>query len=297
MSYRAGFVGLIGLPNSGKSTLLNALVGEKVSIVTPKPQTTRRRVMGLVCTPKMQAVVVDAPGLVKPRAGLNRFLREEAMDVIGQSDALAAVLNIDQPEIESLEEVISLARGSGKPWLAVINKTDLPLPHRTQILRGLLGGSSVPVLQGSALVSATALREDWLARVEALLPEAPGPLYDEDLYTLSPLRELCSEIVRERCFEHLHQEIPFGLAVRPRSFDETGDVVRVEADILVTKENHRPIVIGRGGRVLKQIGTEARLEMEKTIGRRVHLLLNVSAKRNWAKNPAMMKDLGYVVET
>lgn len=293
--YRAGFVGLIGLPNSGKSTLMNALVGEKVSIVTAKPQTTRRRVMGLVSSENYQVVFVDAPGVVNAKSGLNMFLREEAYDVISQSDLLVAVLNIDEKSPEALDEIISLVVESGKPWIAVIHKTDLPELHRPQILRSKLSELNVPVVQGSALHEGDSLRESLLEHIVPKLPNAEGPLYDEELYTLSSTRELCAEIIREKCFETLHQEVPFGLAVRIQRFDENGPIIRILADIMVTKENHRPIVIGKGGLALKTIGTEARKEIEKLVGEKIYLDLNVTSKRNWQKNPGIMKDLGYVV--
>lgn len=296
MSYRAGFVGLIGLPNSGKSTLMNALVGEKVSIVTAKPQTTRRRMMGVLSGEGYQLVVVDAPGLVQAKSGLNQFLKDEAHDVITQSDVLVAVLNIDEKDVEGLDQVLALVRESGKPWIALIHKTDLPLLHRPQILRDRLSDSGVPVVQGSSKEGVESLRASLLEKLVPMLPLADKPLYDEDLYTLSPTRELCAEIVREKCFEQLHQEVPFGLAVRIMRFEEDrGPLVHILAEILVTKENHRPIVIGQGGLVLKKIGTEARKEMEKLLDRRVYLDLNVTSKRNWQKNPGVMKDLGYVV--
>jgi GTP-binding protein Era len=172
----------------------------------------------------------------------------------------------------------------------------LPLLHRPQILRERLSDSNVPVIQGSSLKQAEALRDSILEAVKPMLPEAEKPLYDVELYTLSSTRELCAEIVREKCFEQLHQEVPFGLAVKIVRFDEdSGPLVRIIAEIMVSKENHRPIVIGRDGSVLKKIGTEARKEMEKLLDRRVYLDLNVTSKRNWQKNPGVMKDLGYVV--
>jgi GTP-binding protein Era len=296
MSYRVGFVGLIGLPNSGKSTLMNALVGEKVSIVTAKPQTTRRRVIGLLSEPGAQMVFVDAPGVVKASAGLNLFLRQEALDVIAQSDVLVAVLNIDEKQVEHLDEIVALVKESGKPWIALIHKTDLPLLHRPQILRDRLEAMGVPVVQGSAREESKALREILVEKLKPMLPEAKAPLYDEELYTLSPTRDLCAEIVREKCFENLHQEVPFGLAVKIVRFDEeSGPVVKIHSEIVVTKENHRPIVIGREGKILKRIGTEARKEIEKLIGSRVYLDLRVAAKQGWQKNPGVLKELGYVV--
>lgn len=296
MSYRSGFIGLIGLPNSGKSTLMNALVGEKVSIVTAKPQTTRRRVMGLVTEKDYQAVIVDAPGIIKAKSGLNAFLREEASDVIAESDVLVAVLNIDENNAAHLDEVVEMVRASGKPWIALIHKTDLPLLHRPQILRDKISAFGVPVIQGSSLQEPAGVRELILHTAAPMLPESKGPLYDVDLYTLSSTREICAEIVREKCFENLHQEVPFGLAVRINRFvEDEGPLVKIHAEVLVGKDNHRPIVIGREGQSLRKIGSEARKEIESLVDRQVFLDLKVTSKRGWQKNSAMMKDLGYVV--
>ena len=296
-SYKAGFVGFIGLPNSGKSTLMNALVGEKVSIVTSKPQTTRRRMMGLVTEKNFQAVLVDAPGIVNSTSGLNKFLKEEAQDVIAQSDALIAVLNIDERSGEALDSIIELVSKSGKPWIAVIQKTDLPLLHRPQILRDKLNKFSVPIIQGSALSEPEALKETLFELLPKMLPDAAGPLYDSELYTLSSTKDLTAEIIREKCFESLHQEIPFGLAVKILRFQEDdGPTVKVYAEILVSKPNHRPIVIGKDGANLKKIGSAARLEVEKLVNNKVYLDLKVSAQKNWTKQNSMMKELGYVIE-
>lgn len=295
MSYRAGFVGLIGLPNSGKSTLLNAVVGEKVSIVTAKPQTTRRRVMGLVNEKNFQAVFVDAPGVVQAKSGLNKFLFDEARDVIGQSDVLVAVLNVDENSSDALNEIVQIVKESGKPWIAVIHKDDLPVLHRPGILREKLAVHGVQIVQGSALQNPEALRESLLEAISTHLPSSEGPLYDKDLFTLSTTRELCGEIIREKCFENLHQEVPFGLAVKVLKFEEDEPTVRIYSEIWVAKENHRPIVIGRQGSVLKNIGTTARKEIQNLVGRKVYLDLKVSSRRNWQKNPGVMKELGYVV--
>jgi GTP-binding protein Era len=209
---------------------------------------------------------------------------------------LIAVLNIDEPDAENLEQIVKLCEMSGKPWIALINKTDLPQLHRPQIMREKMIAKGVPVLQGSALKEGKGLRESLVERLLPMLPAADGPLYDEDLYTLSSTRELCAEIVREKCFENLHQEIPFGLAVRILKFTEDdGPVLKIHLEILVAKDNHRPIVVGRGAQVIKKIGMEARKSIEKLVGRKVYLDLRVAAKRNWAGNPGVMKELGYVL--
>lgn len=295
MGFRAGFVGLIGLPNSGKSTLMNAMVGEKVSIVTSKPQTTRRRVIGLMSGEKYQFVFVDAPGVVRAKSGLNMFLREEAFDVAAQSDMLIAVLNVDEKRPEQLDEIIQIAQESGKPWIALIHKTDLPEIHRPQILRDKLSGMNVPVIMGSAKEDPDSLREKLVEQILPLLPYSDGPLYDAELYTLSSVKELSCEIIREKCFETLHQEVPFGLAVRILKFDEEGPIIKIHGEILVSKENHRGIVIGKGGQALKAIGSEARKEIEKLIGQKVYLDIQVASKKDWQKNPGIMRELGYVL--
>lgn len=295
--YRAGFVGLIGLPNSGKSTLMNLLVGEKVSIVSDKPQTTRRRMLGVQTQEDWQAVIVDAPGVVSSRSGLHEFLHQEALDVIKNSDALICVLNIDEKRPERLDEMVELVVGSKKPWLAVIHKTDLPLLHRPQMLRAQLESRNVKVIAGSSKgeMFAEELKEMLMEELPNLLPPAAGPLYLDDLYTPSTVRELAVEIIREKCFENLHQEIPFGLAVRMLVFDESAPkITKIYAEILVAKENHVSIVVGRGAQLIKEIGIKARKEIEPLVGTKVFLDLKVSAYRNWDKSHMVMKELGYV---
>jgi GTP-binding protein Era len=296
-SYKAGFVGLIGLPNSGKSTLMNALVGEKVSIVSSKPQTTRRRQLGVVTQEEFQAVLVDAPGLVSAKKGLHEFLHQEALDVIKNSDALICVLNIDEKDPKRLYEITGLAEAAGKPWMVVISKTDLPFLHRPQMIRTELEQKGIPVVSGSAETQnqRQELTEKILEHLPALLPESPAPLYLEDLYTPSTVRELAVEIIREKCFETIHQEIPFGIAVRLLMFDESSPkVTKIYCEILVSKENHVSIVVGRGAHLIKEIGMKARKEIERLMEGKVFLDLKVSAYKNWDKNPGVMKELGYV---
>jgi GTP-binding protein Era len=296
MSYRAGFVGLIGLPNAGKSTLANALVGEKISIVTAKPQTTRQRVLGILNDEQSQILFVDAPGRVKSTSGLNQFLSAEYAAVIADSDVLVAVLNLDQRKPEELLSVAQSCADSGKPWMAVISKTDFPEPQRVAILRGKLSEFGVPVVGVSALHQPAEARELILPLVRGLLPESEAPLYDTDAYTTQSMREMAAETVREKCFEHLHQEIPYGLAVKTQKYvEDEGKIVKIYADILVNKEGHKAIVVGKGGSALKRIGTLARQDLERVLGRKVYLELHVVVRKNWATNPQMLEELGYVV--
>ncbi len=295
MSYRAGYVGLIGLPNAGKSTLLNAVVGEKVAIVTPKPQTTRQRVVGLLTMDEGQLCFNDAPGLIRAEKGLNRFLAQEFTDVIADSDVLAAVLNIDEPKLDKLLEVVEVVRQSKKPCLVVITKCDLPqAQHRLEILRGQLANFAVPVVSGSASKNPKEFGAEVAKALLPLLPENPGPLYPPDLFTPHSTRDLVAEIIREQCFLQLHEEVPFGLAVRIRRFiEDEGPTVKIEADIVVTKEGHKPMVIGAKGSRLKEIGTGARQEIEKLLGRKAFVGLHVAARPRWADQPHFMKEFGY----
>lgn len=299
MNYRAGFVGLVGLPNSGKSTLVNALVGEKVSIVTAKPQTTRQRVMGVLSDKKSQILFVDAPGYVRACSGLHRFLADEYRAVIQDSDVLVAVLHRDHLGHCKAEELIRLVQTcaeAGKKWMVVITQADCPQPQCWGVLLQSLEGYSVPLVTVSALKRPKQARELLLPQIRNLLPESPAPLYDPEIYSTQNLREMAEELVREKCFELLHQEIPYGLAVKVKKFVENeAPIVRIDADILVNKQGHRGIVVGRGGRSLQRIGQRARVDLEKLLGRQVYLKLHVVACKNWVKNPSVLRELGYVV--
>lgn len=296
MSFKAGFVGLLGLPNAGKSTVTNALIGEKVSIVTSKPQTTRKRIVGVYTDENLQALLVDAPGMVQASSGLNHFLQKEYQDVLQQSDVLLVVLNLDAKKPEHLDEVIQLAEQSGKPWMGIINKEDLPQFHRVLILREKVKKLGRPVVVASALKKPEVLKETVLEFLAEHLPESPAPLYDQELYTLSNMKEMAAEIIREKCFEFLHQEIPFGLAVRILRFiEDEGPTLKIYGEILLAKANHKPMVIGQQGKKLKMIGTAARFDMEKIFARKVFLDLHVNVQKNWSKNDLIMKELGYVL--
>lgn len=298
MSYKAGFIGLIGQPNAGKSTLMNLLVDQKVSIVTSKPQTTRRRIQGIISKPEGQIVFVDAPGLVRAEKGLNSFLESEALDVIKESDALIAVLSVDERSAEKAEEILNLVKESKKPWIGVINKIDMKgKEHRVAILQDMVSNLGARAYLVSALQKDSVGRDAILTGALNLLPEAKAPLYDEELLSPHNTRDLVNEMIREKCFEFLHQEIPYTLTVRIRSYDETNpEIVKISADIVVGKENHKIMVIGKGGETIKRIGTEARKEIEKFIGNKVFLELKAVVREDWINNPRFLKEQGYVVE-
>ncbi len=292
---KAGFVALIGEPNAGKSTLMNALIGEKVSIVTPKPQTTRQRVMGVLTTDEAQLVFVDAPGMLKSTSGLNAFLREEAHDVIKNSDVVVALLASDATE-KSVEELVRTVHREEKSMVAVITKCDLLKGTATPRFFKYLIEESIPFFSISALKRPEEAKEEILKAVTPLLPESDSALYDDEIYTTQTLRQMTAEAIREACFLNLRQEIPYGLAVRIVHFKEDeGPVVMISAEIIVEKDSHKGIVIGAKGAMMREIGTAARKEIEKFLGRQVFLELHAAAKPNWFQNKQLMRELGYVV--
>ena len=301
MNIKAGFVGLIGQPNAGKSTLLNILVEQKVSIVTAKPQTTRRRIMGIMSAEGAQVILVDAPGVVKAKSGLNAFLEREALDVISGSDSLCAVLSLDEDKKENIDQIIELVVASGKPWFAVITKVDMvDKRHRLAKIRIDLSEKypQVKVLEISKDwgKDTKEFRDAFVDECKRFLPESPAPLYDIELFTTHTVRELACEIVREKCFEELHQEIPYNLAVRISKFDEDQPgLAKIYAEIIVAKENHKPIIVGKGGEQIKRIGVKARMELEKMLDQKVYLNLDVAVRPEWFENPRLMKELGYVI--
>jgi len=286
----------VGCANAGKSTLLNALVGENVSIISSKPQTTRKKIMGICTTDQYQIIFVDGPGAIKADSGLNQFLQNEYESLINDSDALIAVLNIDENDPEKLEEVLRVTSESGKPWVAVINKADLKQKHRVELLRFKVKDFGVPCISGSAVKSPQELQKEILSHVVDLIPKSRAPFYSEDIFTTQNLRDISAEVIREKCFESLYQEIPYHLAVNVRQFDETrDDLKKIHADIVVAKENHKSIVIGEKAKKLKQIGTRARKDLEAFLGTQVFLDLRVDVKSNWTKNKKRLKELGYGV--
>jgi GTP-binding protein Era len=296
--FKAGFVGLIGHPNAGKSSFLNRVVDEKIAAVTPKPQTTRRRVLGIVTDQESQVVFVDAPGLVKTSTGINPFLQKELQSVIEESDVLLAIVSLDTETPEMVDEIIEMVAHQRKPWCVFINKTDLQ--EKAHRLGKII--EKVELRQGRYFTG-TCSHDEGVPKAELLkffresLPSNPGPLYDTEIYTPHSIRELTVELVREKCFEFLDKELPYQLAVRIIKFDETDVLPKLSFEILVSKDTHKGIVIGKGGETLKKIGTEARKEIEKLMGSQVFIQFHVAIRPQWMKNNQMMEELGYVVSS
>ncbi|MEK7354862.1 MAG: KH domain-containing protein, partial [Bdellovibrionota bacterium] len=228
-------------------------------------------------------------------SGINKFLQEEVRDVIDGADVVCALLGADDSE-ESAKDLIETLREGKKPWVAVVTKVDLlGGGTRTPKFFKFLMEEQIPFVSISTTKRKDEAVEEVLSRVLPLLPEAPAPLFEEEIYTTQTIRQMAAEFVREACFDNLRQEIPYGLAVRVNEFKEDGPVVKIRCELLLDKENHKGIVIGAKGATLKVIGTEARKAIENVVGRQVFLELHVSVHEGWTKNPRIMKELGYVV--
>ncbi|MFZ8983546.1 MAG: GTPase Era [Steroidobacteraceae bacterium] len=293
--HRAGTVAIVGRPNVGKSTLLNALVGQKLSITSPKPQTTRHRVMGILSDQTFQAVFIDTPGLHtnQPRA-LNRLMNRAAGSSMADADLILWMVDAARWTAED-EAVLERIRSADKPCILVINKVDR-LRRREQLLPLIEKLAGLHAF--AAVVPLSAQRPADVNRlapvIEGLLPEAP-PLFPADQVTDRSERFLAAEVIREKLTRFLHQELPYGLTVEIESWQEQDDppAVDIHAVIWVERAGQKPIVIGKGGQVLKSVGRAARLELNQSLGRRVHLELWVKVRENWADSDTALRALGY----
>ena len=291
--YRAGFVAIGGRTNVGKSTLVNQIVGQKVSIVTPRPQTTRRRVIGIRTDADAQLILIDMPGIHESRRQLNRRMVDTARRCLSEGEVIAAVIEA-RAELEEHDRLfLAEVSGLGRPVVVAINKIDRVrraslLPLTDQVHQFLPSAEIVPV---SAL---TGENVDELIRVvKARLPEST-PLMPAEEYTDQSERGLSEEIIREKLFIAMRQEIPFSTAVTVENFsDEPAHrLSRISAVIIVERDSHKGMVIGAGGRMLKEIGTQARLELEELLERRIFLELHVKVEKGWTGDPRKLKELG-----
>jgi GTP-binding protein Era len=288
-THRAGFVALLGPPNAGKSTLLNRLLGEKLAIVTAKPQTTRSRILGIVSRPHAQILLVDTPGLHDSERRLNVALNETVSGVTQDCDV--AVLLVDARHGWTAAHDTLLARLLARrvPVVVACNKADL-LPEGDPGCADLPEEAPAP-LRVSARTGEGV--EALLGAVASLLPESPA-LYPEDELTDRPVRWLCAELIREAAFECLEQELPYELAVEVTAFDEgRPDLVTIRANLLVARSSQKGMVIGAGGRTIKRIGVRARKGIERLVGRRAHLDLFVKVDPLWLKSQRRLEELGY----
>ena len=290
-SFRAGFVTVVGRPNVGKSTLVNRLVGQKVAIVSNKPQTTRNRILAVVARPGAQLVLFDTPGIHKPMHEMNRRMVETAVRSVSQGDIVLWLVEVGEPPGAGDRFVRDVLAKVGRPVILALNKIDRV--SRPKILpaidayRGLLDFSEV--------VPISALKGDNVDRLEKVLldhlPEGPA-LYPEDYLTDQPERFFVAEIVRERILHHTRQEIPYACGVVIESFKEEEGLVRIHAVVFVERDGQKGILIGRGGSMLKAIGIEARRQIEEFLGTRIYLGLFVKVRSGWRESERILAEMG-----
>ncbi len=293
MTTRCGYVALLGRPNVGKSTLLNTLVGEHLAIVTHKAQTTRHRITGIVNRDAGQAVFVDTPGLHRRRDhALNRRLNRIASDT--RLGVNVTVMLVDATHMTDEDRmVLELMAQQDGPKILAFNKID-QLDDRTSLLERTAELTAEVNFDAVVYLSATRGEgiEDLLTEVFRLLPEGE-PLFDLDLFTDQSERFLAAEMIREQLMLQLHQEIPYSLTVQIERFERTGRRIEIDALILVASDRHKGMVIGRGGQVLKRVGTRARKQIGELFGERVHLELHVKTHAGWMDDDGALDEFGY----
>ncbi len=294
---KSGIITIVGRPNVGKSTLTNAFVGEKVAIVTNKPQTTRNRICGIRTRGESQFVFVDTPGLHKARTRLGDFMVNVARESVADVDAVLLLVepipNIGDPERQLIDRIKAL----GCPSVLAINKSDA-LERKEKLLEVIQLYSQEHQFNAVVPISARTGQgvDELLDLLEGFLPEGPQ-LFPEDMTSDQPERQMMSEILREKMLLCLDKEIPHGTAVEITKFSEREDeVVEVEATIYCEKNSHKGIIIGKGGGMLKKVSTLARQDMEKFMGAKVYLQTWVKVKENWRDNPAAIQNFGYMKE-
>jgi GTPase len=289
--FRTGFVALVGKPNVGKSTLLNALLGQKVAIVSPKPQTTRIPMRGILSRPDAQVIFVDTPGIHDPRTKLGSFMVDQARRAIPDADVVCFLVDITSPPGRLDRRIAELVRRGRAPRLLVLNKVDQPNPHGQEYLEAYraLGPWDMEL-------AVSALKHQGL---EALLDEIvqrlpPGPPhYPDDQLTDQSMREQAAELVREQVLRHIEQEVPHGVAVEIEEWEEKEHAVYIRMTIYVEKESQKGILIGSSGAMLKRLGSGARRGIEELVGRAAYLDLWVKARPNWRDDPSSLRWLGY----
>lgn len=293
--HRAGFIAVMGKPNVGKSTLLNTILGQKVAAVSPRPQTTRKRQLGILTLENAQLVFIDTPGVHQPRHKLGENMNREAIDILQECDSILFIADSSSFP-DGADQLLANAIGQLKhlpPLILAMNKIDLidpdQLPQRVQAYQQLLPDCD------TVLISAT--RGDNLEKIVQLLvatlPESP-PFYPDDQVTDLYEREIAADLIREAALLLLRDEVPHGIAVRIDQYTERGERgALIEATIFVERESHKGIVIGKGGGMLKKIGTSARQAIEEMSGRKVYLRLRVKVRKNWRNNEEVLRWFGF----
>ena len=295
-NFRCGYVGIIGRPNVGKSTLLNHILGQKLCITSRKPQTTRHQILGIKTTPTAQAIYVDTPGVHKDSSrAMNRYMNRAAHSII---DDVNVILFLVEAGVWSDKDewVLEKIKSTSRPIILVINKVD-QLQDKAELLPFMQKLSQKYAFK--SIIPISALKGKYIPdlekEVEQLL-DISEPFFPEDQFTDRSMKFLAAEIIREKLTRQLGQELPYDLTVMIEKFEEQGNKININAVILVERKNQKPIIIGKSGQRLKKVGTQARIDMEQMFDCKVFLEIWVKVKEGWADDEQMLKSLGYTDE-
>ena len=288
--HKAGFVNIIGKPNAGKSTLMNGLVGENLSIITSKAQTTRHRILGIVNGDNFQIVFSDTPGFIKPAYKLHNSMMKFVETSLEDADVVLFLVDVKEKEPD--QDLINRIKMVEVPVILLLNKVDLIPEERVPVELNKWKSLISPVESLPIAAIGRYNLDKVFQLILKYLPENP-PFYPKDQLTDQPERFFVAEIIREKIFKNYRQEIPYSTEVKIESFKEEERIIRISALIFVERKTQKSILIGKGGEMLKKVGTEARLDMEEFLDKKVFLEMHVKVKEGWRDNPNQLRNFGY----
>ncbi|MGP1620206.1 MAG: GTPase Era [Bacteroidia bacterium] len=293
-SHRSGFVNIVGNPNVGKSTLMNLLVGERISIITSKAQTTRHRIMGIVNTPEMQIVYSDTPGVLRPNYKLQQEMREFSESALGDADVLVYVTDVVEKADKNADFLARVSRMEC-PVLLVINKIDLSNQEALEKLveewRNILPKAEIHPLSATNNFNVGLLQK----RIESLIPPSP-PYFEKDALTDKPARFFVTEIIREKILLYYQKEIPYAAEVVVEEFKEEKTIIRIKSLIIVERNSQKGIIIGPKGAAIKRVGSMARRDLERFFGKKIFLEIFVKVEKDWRNRDNLLRAFGYQLD-
>ena len=291
-NFKSGFVSIIGRPNVGKSTLLNALVGEKIAIISDKPQTTRNKILAIRNTDDAQIIFTDTPGIHKPKNKLGEYMVKVANESVGEMDVVLFVVDATNKTTEPERKIAQNLRALRVPVILVINKVDLA--RKESLLPMIADFSSLHDFE--AIVPVSALKNDGVDRllneIMQNIPQGPA-FFPDDMITDQPEKQIAAEIIREKLLWLLDKEVPHGIAIEILQMKEQDKLTSIQANIYCEKASHKGIIIGKNGAILKKVGTMARIDIQKMLGKKVYLELWVKVKSDWRNNNYLIRNFGY----